>query len=776
MKKSDSISQRHDPRILSRQVAQVYRMASTALLLTVVATLVLAWLLASFASPQALALWALAMVAVAVVRYVGVRRYQRAPIEPADAPRWAQQCTIGVLVSGLLWSMLGTAFFPAQALWPRTLIGFVIAGITAVSLVALGPLASAYRAFVLGILLPISAYNLYLGGEDRTPIGLIVLGYGIIMLLMGRAMNRNALAMLQAQADTEALAEQLATTTREITRTNTGLSREIAERQRTEESVRGNEARLRLALESAGMITWEFDCDTHRLTLDGILEQAVGLVPRPDGTVPAIYKLVHPDDLPHFLAASERALYADEPFRCEYRMTIHGRERWVASRGRMEPDRSTRSRRMIGVSQDVTARKRAEAELHDAKDAAEAANRAKSQFLANMSHEIRTPMNGVLGMIELLERSGLNPAQQRLATTARQSGEALLAVLNDILDFSKIEAGRLHIESIPCDITRLVEDVMALFMARAHDKGLTLTYHLAPDVPAILYGDPHRLRQILINLVGNALKFTEHGEVLLQVTCDVTPRPADEAHVRFTVRDTGIGLSHEESTRLFKAFSQADDSTTRQFGGTGLGLAISKQLVELMRGDIGLESEPGRGSMFWFVVPLGLAPTTILPEGLSTRHGTRGEVSTSEGNAVVPSGSDDRAVSLPVRVLVVEDNPVNQEVAREMLTAMGCEVRVVPNGFDAVETTLHEQFDIIFMDCQMPVMDGFEASQLIRTRENASRRTPIVALTGNAMSGDHERCLAAGMDAYLSKPFSFAALRAMVRRLALHAPETLPTE
>jgi signal transduction histidine kinase/ActR/RegA family two-component response regulator len=373
---------------------------------------------------------------------------------------------------------------------------------------------------------------------------------------------------------------------------------------------------------------------------------------------------------------------------------------------------------------------------------------AKSEFLAKMSHEIRTPLNGVIAAADLMAATQLNDEQHELLDTLRLSAKTLLGIINDILDFSKIEAGRMVLETLPFTPTVLVEEVVSIMAPAAHSKGLTVRTELSSSLPHSVAGDPLRLRQILLNFVGNAIKFTACGEVVIRAM-RLKKGEGQSAWLRFEVQDTGVGIPPEKQAGIFDAFTQADSSVTRQYGGTGLGLAICKRLVELMGGQIGVYSQPGQGSCFWFEVPL-----PVIQENAP------------EETTAQPSGSALNSHELDgVRVLLVEDNPVNQKVAIRMLQKLGCVVELAENGQQALEKLERASYDIVLMDMQMPVMDGLTATRLLRQREQQTgHHQVVIALTANAMQTDRELCLDAGMDDYLSKPLTLDALQVMLLR------------
>jgi signal transduction histidine kinase len=381
-------------------------------------------------------------------------------------------------------------------------------------------------------------------------------------------------------------------------------------------------------------------------------------------------------------------------------------------------------------------------QLRAANEAARSAVRAKSEFLANMSHEIRTPMTAMLGMTELLQMTELDDTQREYADTVARSGDALLQLVNDILDFSKIEAGQLTLESIGFDLAALLGEVRELLEVKARQRGLELHIDVGPNVPARVRSDPTRLRQVLLNLVGNAIKFTHRGSVTLRARALGTPA-ADSCRLELAVVDTGIGIAPEQQARVFEAFTQADASTTRRYGGSGLGLAICNRLTELMGGTLGLSSELGKGSTFFVQLPVEIEANT----------------GASEERASLPAPRQYSA-----RVLIVEDNPENRALAVRLLSHFGCSVDAVNDGSEALSQLQGQRYDLVFMDCHMPVLNGYDATREIRKREAGGRHMTIVALSASVLPEERQRCIDVGMDDYVAKPFSRRDLQSVLDR------------
>jgi PAS domain S-box-containing protein len=510
-----------------------------------------------------------------------------------------------------------------------------------------------------------------------------------------------------------------------------GTRQDVTALRRDEARLRAAEEQFRLAFENAPIGMAVIAPNGRFLRVNAALCAIVGL--SGDELLDRSFQdITHPDDLSADLALMREVLNGvRSTYEVEKRyLRPAGAEVWVQLNVSLVRADDGRPMHFISQIQDITARRENEVRLRDSENRAQLASKMKTRFLANMSHEIRTPMNGVLGMAELLADSPLNDTQRGHVQGLRAAADSLLVILNDILDFSKIEAGKVDIEVADFDLTKLVRDTVSLFAVTAQTKGVLLHDDITVD-DTMVRGDAARLRQVLANLVGNGVKFTERGQVTLRCS------RGDGDRVRFDIVDTGIGISTDAQCRLMSPFEQGDSSTTRRFGGTGLGLAISRDLVELMGGEVSFTSEAGVGSTFTVVVELPRAECVAdVPLPL-------------EPVAPPPPVADERR-----RALLAEDNAVNQFVARAMLERLGWHVTVVENGQEALDTLALEDFDVVILDCQMPVLDGYNAARAIRALDGPKGRLPIVAMTASALDEDRQRCFDAGMDEFIAKPIT----------------------
>lgn len=501
---------------------------------------------------------------------------------------------------------------------------------------------------------------------------------------------------------------------------------------------------LRMAIEAAQLALWEWDLQTGEVSLGSRWATFAGAAETSSSeSVQSLLAQVHPDDVaPVQKQLSEYLRGRADRLAAEFRLRTARGWVWIECTGlASQRDHTGKVTRMIGTNANITARKIAQQDLTAARAQAEQANQAKSDFLANMSHEVRTPLNAIMGLTRLLQQTSLTPQQSAYLEMIDSSATSLLALLNSVLDLSKIEAGKLVFEQVRFDLPKWIEQCVSSVMAQALAKGLQFNLDVSADLPQYVMGDPGRLRQVLANLLSNAMKFTDKGQISVKVWLDPSPaaHSPGQVSVLFQVRDTGIGMTPEQQRTIFDAFTQADVSTTRRFGGTGLGLTICQRLVQMMGGKIRVVSEPGRGSAFRFSAMFGQAATQ--PSQLTA-----------------PAALD--ALSLGgLRVLLVEDHPVNQLLTRKLLEEWQCEIEVVANGREAVSRWQRGGVELILMDVQMPEMGGEQATALIRSLERPRQgHTPIVAMTAHALAGDREKYLAAGMDAYVSKPISPDAL------------------
>ncbi len=662
-----------------------------------------------------------------------------------------------------------------------------------------------------------------------------------------------------------------------------GTITDITERKELEERLRYATESLNIAQTAAGLATFDFNFRRNSRLCSDNFHTLLGIPPWTKlDDLSLLMSRVHPEDAERSRNAPLEATPADPSYQCEYRVMLDGGgERWIAEKATVSWGPSGEMTRITGAIVDVTERKHAEQATLDAKLSAEAANRAKSNFLANVSHEIRTPMNGVIGMSQILAETPLDTNQREYVDIIRGSAKALLSLINDVLDLSKIEADRLELESVDFDLRDLIYETVAAMALQSAAKGIEMIVSIGGDRPVLARGDPGRLRQIIMNLIGNAVKFTHEGYVVLDASGKL------EANGRLTLRievtDTGIGIPADRLDRLFKTFSQIDSSTTRHYGGTGLGLSIVKRLAELMGGTVGVRSEVGAGSTFWVTVevdalpnqpyrePLGQGRRILIVDDLCpSRKSLAAKLALWHFDSVEVSGvdaalellakdpgfdlvladelmpvkggldllaalrADPRHARLPFillslfgteqhssewvhrpdavalkpiragalgilidqvltgkvprhsgvacdaqatptfaghRILLVEDNPVNQRVALRVLQKLSAEVTIANNGAEALERIAECPFDAVLMDCQMPVMDGFTATRRIRELERGgTKRLPIIALTANVMSEDREHCIAAGMDAHLGKPIEPAQLADCLARYLKNEP------
>ena len=697
-----------------------------------IGTILVAWIQGSVAGWGRAVIW-LCLINLVELLLIGIGyRFRRALSQSrdADARFWNNLMIFGALLAGLTW---GTSvwFFWAEGQFVSYLFNLtILVAVAGLCLVVMSPFRMSMTLFTSGILLLPMMHLALVPHQLTVEIGAGMAILFVLLLQYGR------------------MAEKQLSDGIEHAVRNEGLARELGQRSIALEA---SKAELDQAQTVGKVGSWVYDVATDEVRMSAETCRIFG---QPDGTTGqyrSYLALVHRDDRHALDSAWQKALQG-APFDCVHRIFVARSIRWVRQKSEFQRSADGTPLRAIGITQDVTELKQAEAELvkhrdhleelvasrttelAQAKEAAETANVAKSAFLANMSHEIRTPMNGILGMAHLLRRSGVTPQQAARLDTIDTSAQHLLGIINSILDISKIEAGKFVLEEAPVFIDSLLGNVSTIVAERARTRGIRLLIEGDP-LPWNLLGDPTRLQQALLNYATNAVKFTEHGTVTLRAL--KLEETAGSLRVRFEVQDSGIGIAADALPRLFGAFEQADNSTTRKYGGTGLGLAITRRLAELMGGEAGVTSTPGVGSTFWFTVRLKKQ---------------------KEQQAIpLPVASSDAEKQIQLlhrgkRVLIVDDEPVNREVARILLEDTGLLIDTADDGDRAVAMAGQTPYAVIFMDMQMPKLNGLEATQQIRAMPGYLE-TPIIAMTANAFADDKARCYAAGMNDFLIKPF-----------------------
>ncbi len=706
---------------------------------TVVAC-ILAYILWPVHESQGMVLiWFAILLSITALRLLMSYRYFKAEPDKIQSVYWQNLFSVGALAAGLSWSLASSALLIVEQPFYQLILGISLAGVCAGAVTSLSARLSSMLLFIVPILAVLALEYFFLGGQYIS-MGVLILAFIGVLVGAGKRMNKNLYE-------------------------NVSL---LLHSQEQSQKILESEQRFRDVSEAAGEYIWEMNesavytfitdrvKDIKGFSADELLGQSM-------------LDYVHKDDVEKVKQALANSALNSTPFSIEHRDTVEaGEDVWEHVNGipLFDEDGDLKGYRGAGLS--ITDRKRYEREILDAQIKAEAASKAKSEFLANMSHEIRTPMNGVLGMTQLLAETDLTEKQEHYVNVLNQSGRLLMTVLNDILDYSKIEAGKLVLEQRAFSAEQAVNDVYELLKNNAYEKGILLSVNYDPICPEFLVGDAIRFRQILLNLMNNAIKFTEQGRVGVSVVCE----KKNDRYVTLKVRveDTGIGISEEAQKKLFVSFNQVDSSGTRKFGGTGLGLAISRRLVELMGGDIGVESVEGKGSVFWFNILLDIADVsienTVSPEIQKQTDGLEHDVNKTPDVYEVPSNDDSNIHLSGKKILLVEDNIANQLVATGMMSELGLDVVVANNGIQALEQMASNTFDMVFMDCQMPEMDGYEATRIIREQE-PYKNIPIVALTANVMASDRDKCIESGMDDFMGKPFKLSRIVAILHKWLL---------
>ncbi len=803
-------------------LSHLYRSVPTSVIGIVVNAAIITFVMWSVSSGWVLSSWFAAILLVNAFRFLLFRRFRQRAITPANVAIWKKRAVIGSLVTAGLWSSAGWLFFQTEAMQHQLILMIVLAGICAGSVILL----SAYKYLAMGyvaiILIPL-AIRFFLEGST-------VYAFTGGMMLLFLYVNVSGIKQNYAK-----LFENI---------------RLKLESKENEEILKQNEAFLNVTGKITQIGGWNFDIRNGKFAWT---PQVYDIFELPADTSAGYRRTLQMfgQDTHELASHFNHLMTTGESFTLDMKVTVlSGKQKWIRVIGNADMS-ETPVARIFGSFQDISTQKDVEERLQHVSEMAIAATKAKSEFLANMSHEIRTPLHGILGALEILKEQTEPEQQLAMTTTAVNSAQNLLSIINDILDLSKIESGNLTLESQRFDIRKSLETSCQLFIHNVHKKNLQLQCFYPASSPRYLFGDELRLQQVINNLLGNAIKFTERGTVRIKAHCEKTG--TDHCNLLVEVSDTGIGIPDEYQQHLFSAFTQADGSMARKFGGTGLGLSICKSLVEAMKGHIVVESVVGIGTTFRFHVPLmlsddlaaepvaqykrrlllvskdqflcemlkdyaaGFSSSLACCETATAEQITQADIILLDWNAPIDAeaiekrandkqlhhlnhvgeGTANDTVHGPIllsdmqywlkesavpeqqtnqseqpkpqysgRVLLVEDNEINQMISGEMLRQAGLYVEVAENGLVAIDILQRHQFDLIFMDCQMPEMDGYEATRQIRAQEakDHTAARAIIALTANVMSSDRNKCTAAGMNDFLGKPFSFEQLHAVLEK------------
>ena len=743
LSRTDHKASRKELELHAEQIDLLFGSAATGVAAGLVNGLITVTVLWSVTSHLRLVTWYAALIGVSVIRLYLSRAYAGAEKSLSDYFGWERRFMILLAVSGVVWGGVGIYLFPPVSVPHQFFIPFVLAGMVAGSLALYSSMLRVFAVFAIPVSVPIVIKFFALGGPLYLAMGCLMAIFTLVLLAASRQLRQVMRTSLRLRYQNKDLVAHLTEERDRAEMLNLELNEEIEERMATADALAESEEKHRMVVEKA------FDAimvvrDGHVLFANPRTEELLGYSMDELPGIP-LNSYIYPEDLEkaeYFQNLSSGNL--ESPVEQEFRaMRKNGTPIWIkydAAPVTWDGEPST-----ICFLRDISGSKAAES-LYREKIQAEAANRAKSDFLANMSHEMRTPLNTIIGAGDLLEETELSEEQRGYLNMLRTSGEGLLQLINEILDLSRIEAGKAHVESVAFDIRDLMEKTCGLFAFQADQRGVEFRVDLDSEIPAVLVGDPARLRQIIINLVGNAVKFTHHGSIRISLECREAGE--DGVDLEFSVADTGIGIPPQKLEAIFETFTQVDSSITREYGGSGLGLAICRKLAELMSGTLSAKSEEGRGSLFTFAVHLKRADTPDF-EPLSGDD--------------LAAGIQPRDDGSPRMVLLAEDTRNNRMLVQAYLNRSPVVLHMAVNGREAVEMFRETSYDLVLMDIQMPIMDGFKAVREIRCT-GAGECVPVIALTANAMPEDVERCLKAGFDDHLAKPIRKSQLLGTMAR------------